>query len=103
GVWGKPSNPIEYLAFLGSLILLASAYIALFSLRLAMVTAIVASALLWIFYAPASINAIAGIFSGRYSMEPLAFAPVMLLAVTTGYSVLIILRRRRQKAGDPIV
>jgi len=103
GVWGKPSNPIEYLAFAGSMILLVSAYVALFSLSRARSIAIVASALLWMFYVPASINAITGIVSGGHSLVPLAFIPILLLVITTGYSVLTAFRVRRQKASDVTV
>jgi hypothetical protein len=103
GVWGKPSNPLEYLAFVGSLILLVSAYVALFSLRRARRIAIGASALLWIFYVPACINTIVGTSSGGFTMEILVFVPIVLLVSTTAYSILMQFGLLRQRTSNAIL
>jgi len=103
GVWGKPSNPFEFIGFLGSIILLASAYVALFSLRRATWIAIAASVLLWIFYVPAFISSIGGIISGQYIIEPFVFVPTLLLVGTTSLSIMSALNLRRQKTSDLIL
>lgn len=55
-VYGVPVNPLELLAFLGSLVLLIAAYVSLFRPRAAARIALIACLALWCFYAPAIAN-----------------------------------------------
>lgn len=87
GVWGKPSNPIEFVGFIGSLILFASAYVALFSLRRAIWIAMGATVLLWIFYLPALVT------TASTGGPVVVFVPGLLLGCTTGLLIFEIARR----------
>ena len=100
GVWGKPSNPIEHLAFYGSLLLLLSGYVALFSPHRAAWAAIVSMVPLWVFYLPATVDGIDGIVQRRYLFEALAFIPLLLLVVATVHSAASAIRPLRGKRGN---
>ncbi len=52
-VYGAPFNPLEMVAFVGSLCMLIAAYISLFRPYAAGRVALIAALLLWSFYAPA--------------------------------------------------
>jgi hypothetical protein len=100
GVWGKPSNPFESFAFFGSLALLVTAFIALFTPRRAAWVAIVSMVPLWIFYAPATTYSIRRVVHGRDVFELLVFLPPLLLVVASGYATNTALRGLRRKAAS---
>ncbi len=52
-LYGVPINPLEFVSLLGSLCLLIAAYLSLFNPRAAAKVALLASLLIWCFYAPA--------------------------------------------------
>jgi len=52
-IYGVPVSPLEFVALLGSLLMLIAAYISLFRARIAAQIALIAALLLWSFYAPA--------------------------------------------------
>jgi hypothetical protein len=86
GVWGKPFNPLEGIAFLGSLVLFASSYIALFNLRRAIWSAVGALVLLWACYLPAIIATVPRVSRASPGEMFMAFGPVVLLGCSTVYS-----------------
>jgi hypothetical protein len=98
GVWGKPLNPLELVGFTGSLILLASAYVALFSMRRALWGAVVATALLWTFYLPA----LATTVSADGPVPVIVFGPGFLLGCTTGLLIFELGRCLRKKNDGAI-
>ncbi len=64
-IYGAPSNPLELVSLLGSLVLLISAYLSLFKPRAAAKLALIACLAIWCFYGPAIAKSIRTKFGNR--------------------------------------
>lgn len=58
GVYGAPVSPLEFLSLLGSLVLIAAAYLSLWKPCVAARVALLAALTIWCFYAPATVQTI---------------------------------------------
>src|SRR4051812_12485552 len=76
GVWGKPSNPWEFVALFGCLVLLyaaASAYDG--APRSEKLAAVLGCGLLWAFYGPAIDITLSELFSSNVEFETIELMP----------------------------
>jgi hypothetical protein len=84
GVWGKPADPLEFVAIAGSWVLVygaAAAYDG--AIRKTTIGAGLGCVLLWVFYARAIWTTARATSSGTAVVDPLAFVPPALLIAST--------------------
>ena len=96
GIWGAPTSPLQYVSVCGSLALFVGGILAKWRPRATAFTAMGASVAMWCFYAPALIHSIRSMPTGMTLQSSLvAFAPVVLLILSTAYAIADIARKCR--------
>jgi len=92
-VWGVPTHPVQYIALVGALILIAASVIALFRGRAGGLVAFGGSLLCWAFYLPAMWATLA---RSRFTLAALPFVlvPLVLLSGTTVHGWFRVSRRQ---------
>jgi|ERR1035437_817111 hypothetical protein len=96
GIWGAPTSPLQYISICGSLALFVAGILTKWRPRTTAFVALGASIAMWCFYAPALIHTLRALPTSMTVRSGLvAFTPVVLLVVSTAYSITDIAKKHR--------
>ena len=96
-IWGAPINPLGYVSLLGSTLLFGGAISCVFSERIAGYIALAGLFFCWAFYLPGALMT-NWLLLPRAGKEGIAaVASLLLLIITTFYTVRVVIRTRKGK------
>lgn len=93
GVWGAPTHWTQNLSLLGSLGLLVTSLVTLYSPRIASAGALLSELAIWPFYAPAFVVSVQHVVAQPSLGSFLVLAPVGFLALSTAHAFMAFLER----------
>jgi hypothetical protein len=94
-IWGRPTHPVQYVALLGSLLLIVAGVMML-TRRRAVVLASFALVFTWSFWGLALVNILRADWS-RIHFKPAGAIPIALLVIATLTFVSFLITRQRER------